>query len=162
MQYDLPALYEDVQISFDGGSEEDRRGVLEIYRIYMEANDIMDYDLLCTVWDGGPDNLFFNTNGYSYDGLKDWQNIWDFYRPQFKLLSEYGPGRLHVTIRGDMACIAADSIARHKDWVGGSLHHNPPFYRATKVLVRQGAAWKVVHAHFSVQGEGARPDKAQA
>ena len=61
-----------------------------------------------------------------------------------------------------MACVEADGIMRFKSWTGpaGEAPHNPPTYRATKVFVRKDGAWRVVHSHFSVEGEGVRPDKA--
>lgn len=158
---DLPEVYQSLQITYDGGSDEEREQVLKVYHTFMHANETLDYELLCTIWDDNSDNLFFNTNGHTYEGLKDWENIWNFYRPQFKWLAPYGPGRIHVTIGDGVACVAADSISRFKEWVGRTTEHNPPHYRATKVMVRRGDEWRVVHSHFSVQGEGPRPDQAQ-
>jgi ketosteroid isomerase-like protein len=157
----LPDNYAKAKITFDGGTEQDRQDVLMLYHVYMLANDYLDFDLLKTIWDDSPDNLFFNTNQHTYEGLSDWENIWNYYRPKFKLEKPYYPGRLHVVIRGDMAMIAADGVERYKSWVGGKQNqHNPPAYRATKVLVKKNGAWRVIHSHFSVQGEDVRPDKS--
>lgn len=149
-----------VSLSYDGGSETDREELLRLHHTFLHANDDLDYQELCTVWDSDPDNRHFNTNGHTYRGLADWENIWNFYRPQFRRVGPYSPGRLRITVRGDMACLAADYVKRDKEWVGHSPAHNPPFYRATQVAVRTETGWKVVHAHFSVQDDGPRPDEA--
>jgi ketosteroid isomerase-like protein len=161
----LPDVYKNVKVTFDGGSEKDRQDVLMLYHTYMLANDHVDFDLLKTVWDDNPDNLFFNTNQFTYEGLSDWENIWNYYRPKFKLESPYYPGRLRVVIRDDMAFVASDGIKRFKSWVGGAQNfHNPPDYRSTKVLLKdKGGKWRVVHSHFSVGPEEGqiRPDKSE-
>lgn len=154
------AAGEKVSTTFDGGSEDDRDALVRLHHAFLIANDHLDYEALCEVWDPTPTNRHFNTNGFSYENLADWESIWNFYRPQFKLVGPYGPGRLHVIIRGDMACLSADYVSRDKEWIGHSTVHNPPYYRATQVAVRTEDGWKVVHAHFSVQGEGGRPDLA--
>lgn len=149
-----------VSTTFDGGSEEDRHQLERLHNDFLRANDVLDYEALCQVWDSTATNRHFNTNGFTYENLADWENIWNFYRPQFKLVGPYTPGRLHVIIRGDMACLSADFVSRNKEWIGNTEVHNPPYYRATQVAVRTDAGWKVVHAHFSVQGAGVRPDQA--
>src|SRR6185436_6687644 len=115
----LPDNYAQAKITFDGGTEQDRKDVLMVYHTYMLANDYIDFDLLRTIWDAGPNNLFFNTNQHTYYGLSDWENIWNYYRPKFKLEKPYEPGNLQVVIRGNMAAIAADGVKRFKSWVGG-------------------------------------------
>lgn len=157
----LPDVYSKVKVTFDGGSEKDRQDILLVYHTYMLANDYIDFELLSTIWDDGPDNLFFNTNQYTYESLADWENIWNYYRPKFKLESPYYPGRLRIVIRGNMAAVAADGIKRFKSWVGGPPNqHNPNEYRATKILLKDSGEWRVVHSHFSVGGEDVRPDKS--
>jgi len=158
----LPEWYSSVKTTYDGGSEKDRQDLLLLYHTYMVANDHLDFDLLSTIWDAGRDNLFFNTNQFTYEGLSDWENIWNHYRSRFKFESPYYPGRLHIVIRGDMACIEADGILRHKSWVGppGEVTHNPSAYRATKVLIKEAGEWRVVHSHFSEMADGVRPDRA--
>jgi hypothetical protein len=149
---------EKVAVTFDGGTNADQNALVELHHAFLLANDHLDYEALKKVWDSSSSNRHFNTNGFTYENLADWESIWNFYRPQFKLLGPYSPGRLHVIVRGDMACLSADYISRDKEWIGHSEVHNPPYYRATQVAVRGDAGWKVVHAHFSVQAEGERPD----
>ena len=157
----LPDAYANVKVTFDGGSKKDREDILLLYHTYMLANDYVDFDLLKTIWDDDPNNLFFNTNQFTYEGLSDWENIWNYYRPMFKLESPYGPGRLRIVIRDDMAMVAADKVMRHKSWVGGPQNfHNPPHYRATKIFIKKAGEWRVVHSHFSVGADGVRPDKS--
>lgn len=148
-----------VSTSFDGGTETDREQLLFLHHEYLRANDDLDYERLKNVWDDNPENRHYNTNGHTYDGLPDWENIWNFYRPQFRLISPYSPGRVRIVVRGDMACITADYVSRHKEWIGRTSEHNPSYYRATQVAVRTEGGWKVIHAHFSVQDTGPRPDR---
>lgn len=158
----LPDVYSKAKMSFDGGSKAERDEILLAYHAYMLANDYLDFDLLATLWDDNPENVFFNTNQHTYEGLSDWENIWIYYRPKFKLEMPYYPGRLRVVIRDGMAMIASDGVKRFKSWVGQSNAnwHNPPAYRSTMVMLKTGGAWKTVHAHFSEQGDGVRPDKS--
>ncbi len=157
---ELPERYRDLEVRAAGVDQGDLDALLHAYHAYMVANDHLDYGLLCAVWDGDPDNLFFNTNGHTYEGLADWENIWNFYRPQFALLSPYHPGRLQVGVSGELAFIASDRVTRFKSWVGGELEHNPPSYRSTLVLRRGEDGWRVVHAHFSTEDQGVRPDRS--
>ena len=157
----LPDIYEKIEVTFDGGTQNDREDVLLMYHGFMFANDYVDFELLTEYWDDDPKNLFFNTNQHTYEGLSDWENIWIYYKPKFKLEKPYYPGRLRVVIRDDMALVAADGIKRFKSWVGSSENfHNPPDYRATKVMVKKGGEWKIVHSHFSEGSDGVRPDKS--
>ncbi len=43
--------------------------MLLVYHTFMLANDHLDFELLSTVWDGSPENIFFNTNQFTYEGL---------------------------------------------------------------------------------------------
>lgn len=157
---ELPARYDDIDLRVQGGSKEDLDAVLVTYHTFMVANDHLDFDLLSTIWDDSKENLFFNTNGHTYEGLADWENIWNFYRPQFELVSPYLPGRLQVGIEGDLAFVASDKVTRFKRWVGNTSEHNPAAYRSTMVMRRTEDGWQVVHAHFSIEGDGVRPDLA--
>ena len=86
--------------------------------------------------------------------------VWDYYRVRFRLIRPYGAGNIRIVVRGDMAVVAADGVSRTKEWIGKPEEtHNPKRYRTTQVCVREGGRWKVVHAHFSEQGEGLRPDQ---
>lgn len=158
----LPDRYTGLDLHVDGGSAQDLRELLVAYHTYMVANDHLDFDLLSTIWDAGEEHLFFNTNGHTYEGLTDWENIWNFYRPQFDLVSPYLPGRLRVGIEPELAFIASDQVVRFKRWVGGVLEHNPTTYRSTLVLRRREDGWRVVHAHFSEEDTGPRPDRDPA
>ncbi|UUW90115.1 nuclear transport factor 2 family protein [Nocardioides sp. WV_118_6] len=159
---DLPDRYAGLDLVVEGGTDDERHALLVAYHTYMVANDHLDFGLLSTVWHAGAEHLFFNTNGHTYEGLADWENIWNFYRPQFELVSPYLPGRLRVGIEGDLAFIASDRVTRFKRWVGGDLKHNPAAYRSTLVLRRGDDGWRVVHAHFSTEDEGLRPDRDPA
>jgi ketosteroid isomerase-like protein len=147
-------------VEFDGGSDADRRELLAVHHGFLAANDPLDPAMLRKVWDDEPGRVFFNTNGHTYHGIDDWLKVWDYYRVRFRLIRPYGPGHIRIAVRGDMAMIAADGVSRTKEWVGKPEEiHNPKRYRATQVCIRTDGKWKVVHAHFSEQDEGVRPDK---
>jgi ketosteroid isomerase-like protein len=144
---------------FDGGSPADQAALLALHHAFLAANDPIDNDMLRKVWSADPENLFFNTNGYTYYGLEDWLKVWDYYRPRFKVLQPYTPGDVRGIVRGDMAAIVADYVGRNKTWVGSESSHNPRYFRATQIAVREAGGWKVIHAHFSEGNLGPRPEQ---
>lgn len=151
-------------VDYDGGSDEDQKAVLAVHHAWLKANDVLDYSELVKIWHPGEKHKSFNFNGYSYSNLADWKNIWDYYRPRMKVQKPYSPGNVHIVIRGDMAVIVADNVGRFKEWLKpseDSTTHNPPYYRATEVVIREDGKWQIVHAHFSIQGEGERPDYSE-
>ena len=145
---------------FDGGSTADHEALLAVHHGFLAANDPLDPGMLRKVWDNDPSRAFFNTNGHTYQGIDDWLLVWDYYRPRFRLIKPYGAGNIRIVVRGDMAMVAADGVSRTKEWVGRPEDvHNPKRYRTTQVCVRKDGRWQVVHAHFSEQTEGLRPDQ---
>jgi ketosteroid isomerase-like protein len=162
-------LGEDVLI---GGSPEDQQALRELHNRFLAANDVLDYSDLDRIWSFGPEHWYFNLNGYNFYGVEDWHNIWDFYRSRFALVAPYDPGRLQIRIDGDMGFVAAEYIGRTKRWSGPDAASSDveahsqqfaedlAFYRSTQVCQRTADGWKVVHAHFSVQELGPRPDHA--
>jgi ketosteroid isomerase-like protein len=164
-------LGEDVLI---GGSAEDQQALRDLHHRFLAANDVLDYSLLDPLWSTGPEHWYFNLNGYNFYGVEDWHHIWDFYRPRFALVAPYSPGRLQIRVDGDMGFVAAEYIGRTKRWTGADAAtsavetHSKQFaedlahYRSTQVCQRTAEGWKVVHAHFSIQELGARPDQTGA
>ena len=148
---------------FDGGSHEDRDKLLELYYAFRLANDALDNAALRTLWSANPDHIFFNTNGYAYQGLDDWLNIWNHYRTRLQLVKPGGCGTVRITIRGDMALMTDDHAGRYWKWMGQETEPtffiDRPYIRCTQVCVREGSAWKVIHAHFSSGNVGLRPDQ---
>ena len=155
-----PGPFGENVVSVDGGTDADRRDLLAIHHGFLAANDPLDPDMLRKVWDDDTTRAFFNTNGHTYQGLDDWLKVWDYYRVRFRLIRPYGAGNIRIIVRGDMAVVAADGVSRTKEWIGKPEEtHNPKRYRTTQVCVRKDGRWKVVHAHFSEQVEGLRPDQ---
>lgn len=163
-------LGEDVVI---GGTAEDQRALRDLHHRFLAANDVLDHGQLDGIWSFGPENWYFNLNGYNFYGVEDWHRIWDFYRSRFALVAPYDPGRLQIRIHGDLGFVAAEYIGRTKRWSGTTdagdspvEQHSQRFaedlahYRSTQVCERTADGWKVVHAHFSVQELGPRPDQA--
>jgi hypothetical protein len=150
-----------------GGSEEDQTQLLQLYYRFRIVNDAFDARGLRELWSDNPDNVFFNSNGHSYYGLDDWLKIWDYYRPRMQALKPGGSGQIRIIVRDGMAVIIDDHSGhtRVRRWKGESS--SPTIVenacsRVTMVCAREGASWKVVHAHFSVARHGRRPDQGGA
>ncbi|WP_033294012.1 nuclear transport factor 2 family protein [Amycolatopsis jejuensis] len=163
---DYERLYAD-RVTFDGGSESDHTELWDLLLRFLEANDTIDTDVLRTIWSADPGCLFFNANGFTYRGLDDWCRIWDFYRPQFEVIEPFDPGQTQVRIRGTIAVAVTEKGRRHKRWVpqsGRDLDDRQlaagviSYWRATQVFEQTDAGWRVVHAHFSEEATGTRPD----
>jgi hypothetical protein len=148
---------------FDGGSAEDRAGLLRLYFDFRLANDALDNDALRNLWDPDPGHIFFNTNGHAYHGLEDWLGIWDHYRTRLQLVKPGGCGTIRITVRGDMAVITDDRVGRYWKWMGRELEPgfltDKPYIRATMACVRGPGGWKMIHGHFSSGRTGRRPDQ---
>jgi len=149
--------------AFDGGADADRDALLRLYYDFRLANDALDQPALRKVWSTAAWCEFFNTNGHTYHGLEDWMNIWTHYTARLRLVKPGGSGRIRIVIRGDMALITDDNVGRYWTWIGAreqpTFLVDKPYVRATQVCLKDGGAWKVVHAHFSSGRSGPRPDQ---
>jgi hypothetical protein len=155
--------YDGEHLVFDGGSEQDRQRLMEIHQRWLDANDVLDSDELRKDWSADPTNVFFNSNGFTYVGLRDWLILWDYYRTR---LNNLGPAEwdgIKVMIRGDMAVITEAYGIKHRSWVGEQTARPDlvakPYIRSTMVYVRQEGDWQCVHAHFSPGNSGLRPEQ---
>jgi len=149
------------EIVFDGGSEADRRRVLELQHAYLEANATFDWVDLQKIWSPDPTNVYFNMNGHTYVGLAHWTALWKYYRERIET-GRWEPFDIKVVIRGDMATVTCHRRTR-RAWKGApeerpSDHVDKSFIsRSTIVMVKAGGDWKAIHAHFSEASPGARP-----
>jgi hypothetical protein len=150
---------------FDGGSEADRRELLELYWRFRIANDHLDSDALRPIWSENRDSVFFNTNGHAYYGADDFLKVWDHYRPRVRFKSPGGNGVIRAFIRGDLALLTDDHMGRDKEWIGDNAQpqfNDNPYVRVTLGCLRQNGSWKVIHAHWSPGRRGLRPDQGGA
>ena len=64
-----------------------------------------------------------------------------------------GSGTIRITVRGDLALITDDRVGRYWKWMGQEVEPtfltDKPYIRATMGCLREGGAWKMMHAHFS-------------
>jgi hypothetical protein len=67
-----------------GGTEADRRRVLERMHEYLEINGLFDWRKLPGLWSDAPEAVFFNLNGHTYKGIEHWTRLWQFYEPNVK------------------------------------------------------------------------------
>jgi len=149
------------EVIFDGGSEADRRLVLELQKAYLEANAAFDWVALDKIWSHRPDNVFFNMNGHTYVGLAHWTELWKYYRERIDT-GLWVPYDMKVVIRGDMAVATCHRRTQRK-WKGSEAERPPEHVdksfisRSTMVMVREDSDWKTIHVHFSEASPGARP-----
>jgi hypothetical protein len=149
-----------IEAIFDGGSPEDRERLAQ-YIKFLEANDLIDWDMLREVWSPRPNNIYFNLGGWTYYGLEDWIEIWKYYVTTYKMIRPYALGKTWITIRRDVAWIISERMERNKAWVGAgaSPSGNPTDYRSTQIFERENGEWMSVHAHFSIHRDPPRPEQ---
>ena len=149
------------EVIFDGGSEADRRRVLELQQAYLEANATFDWVALDKIWSHRSDSVFFNMNGHTYVGLAHWTELWKYYRERIDT-GLWVPYDMKVVIRGDMAVATCHRRTQRK-WKGSEAERPPEHVdksfvsRSTMVMVREDGDWKTIHVHFSEASPGARP-----
>jgi len=149
------------EVIFDGGSETDRRRVLELQQAYLEANATFDWAALDKIWSHRSDSVFFNMNGHTYVGLAHWTELWQYYHDRIDS-GLWEPYDIKVVIRGEMA-VATCHRRTQRRWKGPAAERPPEHVdksfisRSTMVMVREGGDWKTIHVHFSEASPGPRP-----
>lgn len=146
---------------FSDGSEDDQKALLRHHHEFLTANDGNDPVYIRDIWSDDPDCYWLNTNGWAYKGLKDWERIWNFYGPRQYRFAIYTTGNVRIWIDGDMAVTTGDYGGLNKQWLSGPdmRMNNTRHFRLTTVQRRTGDGWETIHAHFSVQSLGPRPDQ---
>ena len=71
-----------------GGSEADRKQLLQLLDDYIEANEHFDWERLAPIWSELPEATFFNLNGHTYNGADHWRRLWAFYLTGDELWNE--------------------------------------------------------------------------
>ena len=148
-------------VVFDGGSEEERRRVLEVHDAYLDANATFDVGALARIWDDDPTDVFFNLNGHTYVGREQWFRLWDYYRDRLRT-GRWEPDDVKVLIRGDLAVLTSHRLSPIK-WIGSepppaTFRDRPERRsRATMVMERRAGGWKITHVHFSEATQEPRP-----
>ena len=149
------------EIVFDGGSETDRKRVLDLQQAYLDANATFDWPALQKIWSHDPSSVFFNMNGHTYVGLAHWTAVWKYYRERIET-GQWEPYEIKVTIRGDMALVTCHRKTQRR-WKGPASERPPEHVdksfisRSTMVMLRQDGDWKTVHVHFSEASPSPRP-----
>jgi len=146
-----------------GGSEADRKIILDKHQKYLEANAEFDWvTLRDQLWSASPDATFFNLNGHTYVGRDQWVALWKFYKGQLTT-GYWTPYEIGGVVTGDMATVWCHRKTQAA-WVGsdprpdGSAHDDRQFVsRSTMVFQKEAGDWRVVHVHFSEHGTTPRP-----
>jgi ketosteroid isomerase-like protein len=143
-----------------GGTQEDRRRLLECMDAYLDANGGFDWEKLQDIWSGAPEAVFFNLNGHTYKGREHWTRLWRYYRDN--VASGYWtPFDVGGVVNDDLAVIWSERHTR-SEWVGKDPVPSRPYgkdfvSRATMVFRREDGDWRVVHVHFSPASDAPRP-----
>ena len=144
-----------------GGSEADRRRVLERMHDYLDANARFDWRKLQDIWSGAPEAVFFNLNGHTYQGREHWTRLWQFYEPNVRG-GYWTPSDVGGVVSGELAILWCERQTR-SDWVGqepppAARRYGVDFIsRSTMVFRKEDGDWRVVHVHFSEASTAPRP-----
>jgi hypothetical protein len=146
-----------------GGTEEDRRKVLDQQRLYLDANSKFDWEMLRDkIWSATPETTFFNLNGHTYNGRDHWVRLWQYYK-QHLATGEWIPYDIGGIVGTDVAVLWCHRKTKLR-WVGTDprpadrRHEDKDFVsRSTMVFRRENNDWRVVHVHFSEASNEARP-----
>jgi len=146
-----------------GGTESDRRLILEKHHQYLVANAEFDWPTLRDeLWSAAPDTVFFNLNGHTYRGRDHWIRLWQFYKGQLQS-GFWEPYEIGGIVTGELATVWCHRRTKAA-WVGGNprpdgkAHEDRAFIsRSTMVFHKEDGDWRVVHVHFSEHADGPRP-----
>jgi SnoaL-like domain len=144
-----------------GGTEADRRRVLERMHEYLEINGLFDWRKLPGLWSDAPEAVFFNLNGHTYKGIEHWTRLWQFYEPNVKS-SYWTPFDIGGLVSDALAVVWCERHTQ-SDWVGkepppaGRIYGNEFTSRSTMVFRKEKGDWRVVHVHFSPASTAPRP-----
>ena len=145
-----------------GGSQSDRKKLLQLLDEYIVANSHFDWDQLQPMWSALPEATFYNLNGHTYDGADHWRRLWAFYKKNVEG-SYWTPFDIGGVITDEMAVIWCHRDS-HRHWVGKDqpprdIHYEGDKFitRSTMVFRKEDGDWRVVHVHFSPASETPRP-----
>lgn len=150
------------EVSLVGGSDADREIILKLHLDYLDANTRFDWEMLQPIFSPGDDAVYFNLNGFTYQGREHWTNLWKYYGTQVQS-SFWSPYDIGGIIDANTAVIWCHRRTRRR-WVGSDqpvkdIKYNDQEFlsRSTMVFRKEEDGWRVVHAHFSPGEEGSRP-----
>lgn len=146
-----------------GGTESDRKSVLEQQQAYLDANSKFDWEALRDkIWSDAPEATFFNLNGHTYNGRDHWIELWQYYK-QHMATGEWVPYDIGGAIGSDVAVLWCHRKTKLR-WIGSDprpgdkRHEDKDFVsRSTMVFRKQNGGWRVVHVHFSEASSEQRP-----
>jgi ketosteroid isomerase-like protein len=149
-----------------GGTAEDRQEILRLHEKYIDLNARFDWENLQPLWSGAPEAVFFNLNGHTYKGREHWTRLWKFYIQQVQS-TYWTPYDIGGAVTGDMAVVWCHRKTR-RVWTGKeppprNIHYDGSEFVSRSTVVfrkedgKEGATWRVVHAHFSPADSGPRP-----
>jgi len=150
------------EANLGGGSEADRKQILQLHADYIDVNSRFDWVNLEPIWSAAPEATFFNLNGHTYNGRHHWIRLWKFYGQNVRS-SYWTPYDIGGVVSGDLATVWCHRKTK-RNWVGdepppSDIHYEGKEFvtRSTMVFRKEDGEWCVVHAHFSEASASARP-----
>ncbi len=145
-----------------GGSEVDRKNILQLHANYIDVNSRFDWENLESIWSAAPEATFFNLNGHTYNGRDHWIRLWTYYGQNVQS-SYWTPYDIGGVVSGDLASVWCHRKTK-RNWVGderppSDIHYDGEDFitRSTMVFRKDEGEWRVIHAHFSEASAGVRP-----
>ena len=145
-----------------GGTEKDRKEILELHEKYLVLNARFDWQNLQAVFSPAPEATYFNLNGHTYHSREHWTELWRFYGENVQS-AYWTPYDIGGTVANDLAVVWCHRKTR-RQWIGKvppprNLNYDNAHFvsRSTMVFWKEDGQWRVLHAHFSPGDPGPRP-----
>jgi len=151
----------EIKVRRVGGTEQDEKDLLEAFQAFWKANNTLDIPALKELWLDDDEAVYFNSNGFNYNGFKDWLGVWRYYGPRFRLIKEASLSEVQMFVDNEVAVVLDGAVERLYE-VDGEVDGPPiashPLMRGTMVYRKIDGKWWCVHAHYSPKAiEGTRP-----
>jgi hypothetical protein len=82
-------------------AEADKQEVLRLHELWYEANRVQSIELMRQCFVGGDEFHGVNINGYVYNGIEEWANLWSHFLPSVKVV-EIADWDVRVTVDGNV------------------------------------------------------------
>jgi len=148
-----------LEISWVGGSDDDRKAVAEQHHAYLVANASFDWEMLKGVFSEADWATYFNLNGHVYAPRSHWIKLWQYYINNMKT-GYWEPFDMKGVMSGDLATVWCLRKTR-STWIGAdrpmvtNRDNGAEFIsRSTMVFCKEPVGWRSVHIHFSQSSIG--------
>ena len=99
-----------------GGTEEDRKEILQLHERYIDVNTRFDWEGLTPIYSPSSEATYFNLNGHTYNGRDHWISLWKFYG-QNVASTYWTPFDIGGDVTGEVAVVWCHRKTR-RQWTG--------------------------------------------